>query len=525
MIKRNPVYYVTGYDGDDPKEASFYKRALVFDSNEGDFNAFLIKEFNSFLKKKKEMLQCGLVGECRPDEHLPVEIIIINASHDDLPTSYETARIFKDYCNRKGYDIKAIVVNTKEDLISKINKTGEDKVLVVSQCVDKKVYNVDMAEKFEARGIVVVPGKATAPGSLFSDKAGTYKMLSDNGNDWSRVARYKKIDAENIKVEEVVGRIFDAIDLLEKEIGDRTFFVKPHEGGGGLGGFRITKISKGYIIPDLSKVSGDISKIYPTFIDFDVSNKDKLRELLWIYRLFASDEKMTKNYLKIKLPVNGTDDEEAVLILKEYLVESSKKRKEELARMQMTREDSAKCLVNAIKIFEDKFQRRYVPLVNEHIDFGLWGLRAHYRLSKNGPFLETMYHRIFQLGFTEHGLGYLGADNISNKQTGDLEIARLGPVNEIMLASVGGKQALFNTLFKGAFALAALTELVPAKERAYVPLRLQLDLAVVSSRIGEGNADTARGLCLASQWSQFVENAEEWLEDSLCYYSWKREHF
>jgi hypothetical protein len=320
----------------------------------------------------------------------------------------------------------------------------------------------------------------------------------------------------------VVDEIFSAIDELQNEIGQSTFFVKPHEGGGGLGGFRITKTDRGYIIPDLSKVSGDLTEIHPTFIDLDTTNEAKLRELLWIYRLFASDEKMTSNYILIDLPIEGADDATAMKILKEYLDGCAEKREKKLARMAMSKNEAKEKLVSAIRIFEQKFKRRYTPLVNEHIDFGLWGLRAHYRLSRKGPRLETIYHRIFQLGFTDVGIGYLGSDNISNKQTHELEILRLGPVNRIMLEAIGGERALFGTLLKGAKALAMLADLVDEREKNRIPIRLQLDLATISQRIGEGNADTARGLCLASRWTEFVKNASDWCDDSLAYYAWKK---
>lgn len=521
MIGRDAKYYVTGYKGDDPSKASFYLRSLVFDGKEGDFNAALVERFNKFLEKDKISEKCKLSGDARGEKQ-PSKIVVINASHDDLPTSYETARIFRELCKEKGYKTEVVVVNTREDLLKEVNADPAS-TLVMSQCVDKGVYNVELAEEFSQRGIVTVPGIVTAPGSVFSDKDSTYRLLSGEGKDWDKVARYKKIDSERKEVEEVVEGIFQAIDELEHETGDITFFIKPHEGGGGLGGFRITKVKEGYIIPDLSKVSGDISEIHPTFIEFDISNEDKLKELLWIYRLFATDVKMSENYLKVKLPVIDKDEKEAIAILKEYLAGSELKRHQKLASMVLSRDKAHQKLVEAIKIFEKKFYRRYVPLVNEHIDFGLWGLRAHYRCSRKGPVLETMYHRIFQLGFTEEGLGYVGADNISNKQTGDLEITRLGPINEIMAASIGGEEKLFSILYKGAQALAALAELVPEEERGHVPIRLQLDLAAISQKIGEGNADTARGLCLASRWGGFVRNAREWLENSLVYYSWKKE--
>lgn len=522
MIERDPRYYVTGHKGSNPFEAPFYLRALVFDGKEGDFNTQLVNEFNAFLSKENLFKEHRLVAEPIPGGKVPSKIIVINASHDNLPTSYETARIFEDFCREKGLFIPSKVVNSREELTEEIDENPPE-TLIMSQCVNKNVYNIALAEELEREGTVIVPGKSTAPGSVFSDKDSTYRLLSDGGKDWKKVARYKTIPAEEKTLIEVVEGIFQAIDELEKETGDSTFFVKPHEGGGGLGGFRITKVKDGYIIPDLSKVSGEELEVHPTFIDFDVENEAKMRELLWIYKLFAKDERMASTYLKVKLPILDKEEKEALSLLKEYILSSSEKRHKKLAGLVMDKEKARKSLINAIGIFEEKFKRKYVPLVNEHIDFGLWGLRAHYRLSRKGPVLETMYHRIFQLGFTEEGLGYVGSDNISNKQTGNLEIARLGPVNEIMLEAIGGKDALFETLLKGASALASLAELVPEEERSRVPLRLQLDLAAISKRIGEGNADTARGLCLASRWTEFVRNAQEWLEDSLAYYAWKKE--
>ena len=522
MIERDPIFYVTGYEGDDPYEAPFYLRALVFDGNKGDYNAILIEKFNEFLKLKGTYTACSLLERRAEGGKLPSNIVIVNASHDNLPTSHETARVFEDFCKEKDYDIPVKVVNSREELIDDISRDPAN-TTVVSQCVDKNVYNSSLAEELEKQGTVTVPGKVTAPGGVFSDKDSSYRLLSNDGKEWDKVARYIKVPEEGRTVDEVVAGIFSSIDELIKETGDDTFFVKPHEGGGGLGGFRITKRGEGYIIPDLSKVSGDMSEIHPTFIDFDTEDEAKLKELLWIYRLFESDEKMSANYIKVKLPMENKSDEEAIEVLREYLKGTHEKRQGKLDQMVMDKEEAHVTLRDAIKIFEAKFERRYTPLVNEHIDFGLWGLRAHYRMTKRGPILEAMYHRIFQLGFTEEGLGYLGSDNISNKQTGDLEILRLGPVNKIMIDSIGGEESLFETLIKGVEALVELAGLLPEEDKCRVPLRVQLDLAAVSKRIGEGNADTARGMSLASRWLVFAQNAREWLEDSLDYYASKKE--
>ncbi|MBD3379990.1 MAG: hypothetical protein GF408_05965 [Candidatus Omnitrophica bacterium] len=523
-LNRDPVFYTAGYSGKDPSRAPFYLRSLVFDGLEGDLNARLISEFNNRIRKSEAFRECRLSPADRPGKAgkvFPSRIVVVNASHDNLPTSYETARVFRDRLAEKGLGVTVKVVNTKEEL-RKETAADTEKVLVISQCVDKRVYNIQTAHRLEAGGVVTVPGAVTAPGGVFSDKDSTYRLLSREGRNWETVARYRKVPVEGRSVEDVVGGILDSAGELRRELEEDTVFVKPHEGGGGLGGFRLTMTDGGYVIPDLSKVSGDNSSIHPTFIDIDHSSRAKLRELLWIYRLFSTDPVMSKNYLRIKLPLFDAGEEKAIEALRNYLRHSRRKRKNRMLAMAMSRKEAEEKLIGAIKAFEKKFERRYVPLVNEHLDFGLWGLRAHYRLSSSGPVLEAMYHRIFQLGFFEEGPGYLGSDNISNKQTGELEILRLGPINEIMLESIGGRKGLFSALEKGAEALADLAELVPRKEKGKIPLRLQLDLAAVSRKIGEGNADTARGICLASRWEVFEENARQWLDDSLAYYAWKK---
>ncbi|MGB3058072.1 MAG: hypothetical protein WBC16_07975, partial [Candidatus Omnitrophota bacterium] len=361
MIERDPKYYVTGYKGDDPYQAPFYLRSLIFDGEGGDYNTRLIDLFNSLLGEKDLFREFCLEKEPSLNK-LPKKIVIINASHDDLPTSYETARVFNELCAEKGWKIRSTVVNTHDELMKEVNEYPGS-TLVMSQCVDKNVYNVSVAMDLESMGAVIVPGQETAPGSVFSDKDSTYRLLSNDGKNWDKVAMYKKIPVEGKSIKAVVGDMFDAVDELIEETGDDTFFVKPHEGGGGLGGFRITKAGDGYIIPDLSKVSGDISEIHPTFIDLDTSNEAKMKELLWIYRLFFSDEKMRSSYLHLDLPIEGADDAVALKILKDYLEGCAGKRREKLAKMIIDRQLAEEKLVSSLEIFEKKFQRRYIPLV------------------------------------------------------------------------------------------------------------------------------------------------------------------
>ena len=116
MIERDPKYYTTGHTGDDPYKAPFYLRSLVFDNEGGDLNTHLVDEFNSFLQEEGRFRKQRLVLDEKVTEKFPEKILVINASHDNLPTSYETARIFEDYCKSKGYSVPAKVINRKEEL-------------------------------------------------------------------------------------------------------------------------------------------------------------------------------------------------------------------------------------------------------------------------------------------------------------------------------------------------------------------------------------------------------------------------
>jgi len=516
-IERNPGYYTTGYEGKDPKKASFYLRSLVFDGDEGELTRRLIDEFNDNIKKESATKNYNLANE--PVKIVPKKVIIINASFDKLPTSYETKRVFKHVSGKNRYDIDIVVVNTKEELMDQIDEFP-DETLIISQCVDKKVYNLDLAKDFYNKNIVVIPGEFTAPGSIFSDKDKTYKLLSDEGNRWDMVARYKRIVVDDKNVRSTVDEILNIADEFESKFGIKQFFIKPTEGGGGLGGFRLIKTGTKYIIPDLSKVTGQVSNIKPVYVDIDLRNVYKIKELFWIYNLFKTDKKLAKAYINID--IKGNNRKEEFSNFKKYLDSSRSKQNQKLHKLGSNRDDTKKTLVLAIEKFEEKFNRRYIPLVNEHIDFGTWGLRAHFRLTQQGVKLETIYSRIFQLAFTSEGIGYVGSDNISNKQTGELEITRLGPINQIMLDAISGKASLFKVLSKASKIIDTLSSLGSNIEKTIVPFRIQLDLAAVSGLIGEVNADTARGLCLASSWDKFVKNTSEWFMDSLRYYSYRK---
>ncbi len=396
------------------------------------------------------------------------------------------------------------IVNTRKELLGELKK-APSQTLVLSHCVNSLCYNTATAKEIARMGSVVSPGEYTAPGSLFSSKLKTYRMLTEKGGE-KLIADYSFIDPGEKTAGEVAGAILDA---AEKDSRTDKFFIKPTTGGGGLGGFRLSKKTiKGrryFFLPDMSRLSGRTGKSLMEPLNIDPQNRGALEELWWIYKKFSSSPVLKKNYIHVKLQ-NSSDL--AGLLKQKPLGE------------WVSRYEAENKLASAIKLFEKKFTRRYAPLVNHHIDFGTWGLRAHYRLGRKGIILETAYARIFQIRFSPRGIGYVGADNISNKQTGELELDRLVPINPVMTRALGGENNMFDLLRKGADAFRVFIKELPPELRDKVPLRVQFDIAPVDGYICEGNADTARGFCLAQNFNSFVQNAREWYRDSLDFYSY-----
>ncbi len=474
------------------------KSAAIFDSKENTYSRALIDYFNHYVIKQEGFRNFKL-KRYNSDE-IPQKVIWIDGTQDNLPATRESCRILGN----------GIVIDNRNELLNEL-KEFPSETLILSHCVTKECYDIHLSENIEKNmNSVVSPGYITAPGALFSDKLKTYNLLSSNRTDWDLVAKYFEVFPGKKSPDKIASEI---LDIVDNDAETNSFFIKPTEGGGGLGGFRLLRITKNnkihYIIPDLSRVSGEFENPHIVNLTIDPQNSHAIDELWWLYNKFLSSKILSKNYIKVKL--NNKAELKKLLAVKNY-------------KNILTRKAAEKKLTSAIEKFEKKFNRRYYPLVSHYIDFGTWGLRAHYRMTQKGIQLETIYSRIFQIGFTEDGIGYLGSDNISNKQTGELEVDRLVPINELMVKSIGGEDSLVAILMKGAIAMKKLINTLPENLRDRVPVRVQFDLATVSGIIGEGNADSARGFCLAQEWNSFKKNTMEWYNDSVSYYNYKKSH-
>ncbi|MFC2061334.1 hypothetical protein ACFLUV_02370 [Elusimicrobiota bacterium] len=482
------------------RETDFYTKELLdstqaFDGKENRYCRKLADSFNTWLIRQPDFSDFKLKSFDIKEK--PDKVIWVDASSDKLPATRESCRVIGN----------GTVVNNRDELLKELNEFPSS-TLVLSQCVKKECYDHSISLEIEKMGSVPSPGPVTAPGSLLSDKLKTYDFLSKREKKESLVAKYYGISPGEKSSRETA---LEILDIIDKDDSQDSFFVKPTEGGGGLGGFRLLKVKNndgyGYVIPDLSKLSGDIGNPHPVPLTVNADNPAVIEELWWLYNRFASIDVLRKNYINIELKNKGK--------LKDLLKMKQHKK-------IYNRQDAIDRLTGAIDKFELKFNRKYHPIVCHYIDFGTWGLRAHYRLTAKGILLETMYARIFQVRFEEDGIGYVGSDNISNKQTGELELGRLVPVNKFMVKAAGGKKRLYNILSKGALALKYIAEDYSSEVSRNIPIRVQFDIAPVAGLIGEGNADTARGFCIAQDWGSFKKNIKEWYEDSITYYNFKK---
>jgi hypothetical protein len=518
-IKRLVELYTLGHEGP-ANEAPFYLHALGFDGEPGKLGAELISAFNKQAQADQELSKYAL--DLPPAVHFPDTVVLIDASNDRLPTGPESFRVLKDEIARSDIKARCVLVNTRPELMEAVN-ANPGSTLVISECVDSGAYNLEVLENLEQMGVIVLPGRVTAPGSIFSNKGSTYQMLQDAGQE-DLLARYVTVPASQMNTSRVVASILDNVDKFSGEWNTRRFFVKPVTGGSGVGGFRISLTDRGYFVPDLSKVTGDALEIQPIHLDLDPHDDRRLDELLWIFSLFSADPYYRKQYMWLDLETlkdrYGTgDDREA---LRQHLLKTGSVHTDGAQERSLDRAGMQAKLEEAIRRYEEYFSKRYDPVFCEHIDFGAWGLRVHYRLTRRGIQLECIYARIFQLALTEEGVSYVGSDNISNKHTGVLEAVRLTPIKEVMVNTVGGHAAFLDLLKRGGLAALELISTQQSDLRRRIPVRCQIDIAPIDGKIGEGNADTARGQALGTRWSSFTADMREWFQDCLRHYSLRK---
>ena len=502
-----------------------YRVSQEFDSPDGDLNETLIESLNHWASREPRFEGLRILDDAPPVRR-PGEILLLDGSPSRLPLTMETARVMRAHLKQLGLSIPVKVLNRREELLARAARAPKE-LLVISQTAQRSLYDAPLARVLEERGIVVAPGSLTAPGGPLSNKKTTYKLLNGNGTDAKDpeaddperrlTAGYEVVELNGGRPADTAAAILEGATALSRKRGTGTFFVKPQEGGGGRGCFRLDVYPNGFGLPDLSRLGVATDHAIPLPLSLDAENHEHLQAMDWLVHRFQASPATAKAYVKTRRAGGGASPD----VLGQILKNCAPRLESELREASRTREDSIRLLASAIENYEQVFDARYLPLICDWIDFGLFSVRVHLRLSREGPVVETLYARLFPVEFTDDSIGVVGVDSITNRTEGGMELNRYAPLVPPLVAFAGGAERLCGKI-RGAFdAFARFLSLLGPEELGRVPVRAEFDLSPLNGLIVEGNADPVRAQCANSRWERFSRNCAQWTEDALSFYSWK----
>ena len=497
-----------------------FRVAQEFDSPDGDLNESLIDGLNHWALREPRFADLR-IRDGAPLDRLPKEILLLDGSPSRLPLSMETARVMRAHLNQTELPIPVRVLNRREELLARAAQAPEE-LLVISQTAQRSLYDATLARVLEERGIVVAPGPLTAPGGPLSNKRTTYELLNGNGAGADNpgaalTADYQVVESNGCGPANTAADILDCASALSQKRKTGTFFVKPQEGGGGRGCFRLDVYPNGFGLPDLSRLGVASDNAIPLPLSIDSEQDEHVQAMDWLVHRFLASPATSKAYVKTRM-AGGNDSRD---VLRQTLRSCAPRLESELRESSRPREESIIMLAHAIENYEQAFNVRYRPLVCNWIDFGLFGIRVHLRLGREGPVVETIYARLFPVEFSDDSIGVVGVDSITNRTEGGMELNRYAPLVPPLVAYAGGEERLREKI-RGAFdAFARFLSLLSPEERGRAPVRAEFDLSPLNGLIAEGNADPVRGLCANSRWERFSRNCAQWTEDALSFYSWK----
>lgn len=521
-LRRDPSLYRLSPDASGG-EWDLVRVSREFDGSAGNLTEELIERMNGWAAREEAFADLRLRkwGWRR----LPGEILLLDGSPSRMPLTPETARAAAAWLAERGAAIPVQVLNRREALLARVARSPRE-TLVLSQAAQRSLYDSHLAEALIERGVVVVPGPVTAPGGPLSNKKTTYELLNghpqgSNGHLARLAARYHTIGVDGEGPAAAARAILKEAQRLARKWDETVFFVKPQEGGGGRGAFRLDVFPDGFSLPDLSRLGIPPERSCPLPLPLDAADRSHLRALAFVADRFAASPATARAYLDgSPLPSLRKGGARAAHLggllrrCRPRLVEGLRAAAEPFPKAQRR-------LARAIENYEDLFEVRYQPLLCEWIDFGLFSLRVHLRMSRSGPLLESLYARLFPVEFTEQTIGVIGVDSITNRTGGGMEFNRYAPLHPSLVASVGGMDALAKRLHGAFHAFARFVRLLPPGEREALPVRAEFDLSPLSGLIAEGNADPVRAQCPNTRWGRFCADSQAWLEDALAYYSWK----
>ena len=495
-----------------------------FDSPAGDFTATLMERLNDWAAGQSKFNALALKpfgGKAR----VPREILLLDGSPNRLPLSAETGRIAEAFLTSRGLRVPFHVINKREELMARVARAPR-RTLVISQSAQRSLYDARLSEALVEMGAIVVPGPLTAPDGPLSNKEKTYEFLNGGSTGGKSdpdfvTARYQAVSVESQVAHVTADAILDSASQMREKWGKTTFFVKPRQGGGGIGCFRIDIFPDGFALPDLSRLGIAPERPTPLPLSLDPDNPAHIRALSWLAARFQLSPATARAYLHDGVAAPGETGADEPGHIAKLLRNSAAALQENLRLSAEPRSRARERLTRAIENYQQLFARPYLPLICNWIDFGLFSVRVHLRIGRSGPRVESLYARLFPVEFTGHTIGTIGVDSIANQEGEGMEFNRYAPLIPELADLAGGADALCEQLKKTFYAFNRFLSFLPPGERERMPVRAEFDISPMSGLIPEGNADPVRGHCANSRWPSFCANTGEWVEDALAYYSWK----
>jgi len=362
-----------------------------FDSSTGNLTESMIDRLNEWASREESFRGWKLRGEGW--DRVPKEILLLDGSPSRLPLSGETARVIEAFLADHELEIPVQVVNRRDAIFERVAQDPHG-TLILSQTAQRSLYDAHLAEALERRGVVVVPGPLTAPGGPLSNKKTTYEMLEGipphGGNGPAGLshrltARYQAVETNGNGAARTAEAILTTAASLSRKWGASTFFVKPQEGGGGRGCFRMDVLPGGFALPDLSRLGIPAEEVHPIPLPLDPGNRNHVRALAWVASRFSASSATSRAYLHNNRLQSSPKGAAATALLTRLLRESRPLLSGELLRQAEPFLEAREKLARAIENYEQLFGVPYQPLICESIDFGLFSLRAHMRLGRGGP--------------------------------------------------------------------------------------------------------------------------------------------
>ncbi len=505
-----------------------FRVSREFDGPAGYFTEELISRLNAWAAGDEEFSGMRL-KEAEGPAWLPREILLLDGSPNHLPLTAETARIAEAHLGRSGAAIPIHVINRRDELMTRVARAPRE-TLVLSQCAQRSLYDARLSEVLVSMGAIVVPGPLTAPDGPLSNKERTYEFLNGvgdaaenqaTGKSGPMTARYQALSVDGRVARATAETIIDKAEELGERWGNSTFFVKPQQGGGGVGCFRIDVFPEGFALPDLSRLGVAPERLSPMPLSLDPGNRDHVRALAWLAARYAASPATRRAYLRGRFLASGKPTPPLTGRIAGVLKKSAPHLHKNLANAAEGKQRAVERLAHAIENFQQLFGKPYHPLICDWIDFSLFSVRAHLRMTRSGPTLESLYARLFPVEFTDETIGAIGVDSITNHEGEGMEFNRYVPLLPQLVELAGGADAVCGAIRKSYTAFRRFVSFLSPRERERMPVRAEFDISPLSGLIPEGNADPVRGHCANTRWSSFQTNTGEWIEDAIAYYSWK----